>query len=153
MQFQFFTIPIHDPQRKTEELNRFLTSHPVTRVRRELVEFTDSAFWVISVEYIDSPSPASESKKSKVDYRAILSEKDFTVFSQLRNWRKESAEKEGVPLYTLFTNEQLADIVRANPKSAGDLEQIEGVGEVRIKKYAEDLIKIVQNQGKDETSG
>jgi hypothetical protein len=48
----------------------------------------------------------------KVDYREVLSAQDFAVFSKLREVRKGLAEKEGVPPYTIFTNEQLAAVVR-----------------------------------------
>ena len=38
----------------------------------------------------------------------MLKPEEFEVFSRLREWRKAAAEKEGVPVYTVLTNEQLA---------------------------------------------
>ena len=55
---------------------------------------------------------ASElTKRAKVDYKTVLNERDFAAFAELRNLRKELSEKEGVPPYALFTNEQLAAMV------------------------------------------
>jgi hypothetical protein len=46
-----------------------------------------------------------------VDYKEVLNEADFAVFSRLRDLRKVIAEKEAVPAYAIFTNEQLAAMV------------------------------------------
>jgi HRDC domain len=47
----------------------------------------------------------------------------------LRSLRKELAQTEAVPVYTLFTNEQLAQMVQRRYQSKSDLGQIEGVGD------------------------
>jgi hypothetical protein len=49
------------------------------------------------------------SKRAKVDYRELLSAGDFVLFAKLRILRKGMAEREAVPAYALFTNEQLAE--------------------------------------------
>lgn len=49
-------------------------------------------------------------EKPKIDYRDILKPEDFTIYSKLREIRKEIAEKNGVPVYTVFTNEQLITV-------------------------------------------
>jgi hypothetical protein len=46
-----------------------------------------------------------------VDYKEVMNEADFAVFSRLRDLRKVIAEKEAVPAYAIFTNEQLAAMV------------------------------------------
>ena len=49
--------------------------------------------------------------------------------------RKELADAEGAPLYNLFTNEQMAEMVTRRVTSAAQLRQIPGVGEARVDKY------------------
>ena len=71
----------------------------------------------------------------KVDYREVLSAEDFAVFSKLREVRKGLAEKEGVPPYTIFTNEQFATVVRQKVTTKAALEKVEGVGAARLEKY------------------
>ena len=48
--------------------------------------------------------------KQRVDYKEVLSPADFALFAKLRDWRKATAEQEGIPVYAVLTNEQLAAI-------------------------------------------
>jgi len=65
------------------------------------------------------------------------------VFSRLRELRKELAQTEAVPVYALFTNEQLAQMVQRRCHSNSDLAQIEGIGDSRIGKYAERILPLL----------
>jgi superfamily II DNA helicase RecQ len=72
-----------------------------------------------------------------------LPSEEFAVFSRLRDLRKELAQTEAVPIYALFTNEQLAQMVQHRCHSKSDLAQIEGIGESKIEKYAERLLPLL----------
>jgi hypothetical protein len=67
--------------------------------------------------------------RNRVDYKTVLSPDEFPVFSRLREFRKELAQTEAVPVYALFTNEQLAQMVQRRCQSKSDLAQIEGPGD------------------------
>jgi superfamily II DNA helicase RecQ len=86
---------------------------------------------------------ASNLSRSRVDYKTILLPDEFEVFSKLRQLRKELAQHEAVPVYTLFTNEQLAQMVQRRCRSRSDLAQIEGIGEGKIEKYVDNLLPIL----------
>ena len=45
------------------------------------------------------------------------------------------AEREAVPPYSIFTNEQLASMVTQKAESLAALGQIEGIGAARLEKY------------------
>jgi hypothetical protein len=64
-------------------------------------------------------------RPDREDYREVLSPEEFVVFSKLREVRKQFAEKESVPAYTIFTNEQLAEMVRVLPDSATALGKLD----------------------------
>ena len=64
---------------------------------------------------------------------------EFLNFSKLRDLRKVLAEKEGIHVYTVFTNEHLAEMVRQGLRTVEDLTRIQGVGKARVEKYAEVL--------------
>ena len=53
----------------------------------------------------------------------MLKPEEFEVFSRLRDWRKGVAEKEGVPVYVVFTNEQLAEMVKKKVGTKAALER------------------------------
>ena len=119
MKYQFFHIPSRDSGPQTEALNRFLATHGVIAVDREFVADGGNSFWALSICYRDGDVPAPTAatprtdrpRKAKIDYREVLDARDFTVYAELRALRKEIADHEGVPVYALFTNEQLAEMV------------------------------------------
>ena len=78
-----------------------------------------------------------------MDYKEILKPEEFEVFSRLREWRRNVAEKEGVPVYTVLTNDQLAQIVQKKINSKASLREIDGVGDVRIEKYGNALLELL----------
>ncbi len=162
MQLRFFRVPVVSPEPFAEELNRFLRGHRVLTVQRELVREDAGAYWALCVEYLESVGGAGEgtggaggSNKPKVDYKEVLSEADFAVFSRLRLLRKEVAEREGLPVYAVFTNEQMAAMVADKVDSLASLGKIDGVGAARIQKYgALFLASIKQPEvGPDEAGG
>ncbi len=57
--------------------------------------------------------------------------------------RKELAQTEAVPVYALFTNEQLAHMVQRRCQSKRELVQIEGIGDSKIDKYAERILPLL----------
>lgn len=139
------------PDEQTEmELNAFLRSVRVLTVHHELISKGDNSFWSFCVEYMTAGSTSGamksgNDKKTRVDYKAVLTPEDFAVFVQLREWRKEIATKEAVPVYTIFTNEQLAQIVRNRTDTLAALNSLEGVGEARVKKYGQAVIELIQS--------
>lgn len=138
MQLKWFRIPVGGCSEIEEELNAFLRGHRVLSVTRELVERDTSPGWAVCVEYQETTA-AGEARRGgggraakKIDYREVLSEADFAVFSKLRELRKSLAESEGVPVYAIFTNEQLAGVAKARPPSKAALGKIDGIGEGRL---------------------
>ena len=53
------------------------------------------------------------------------------------------AEAEGVPVYAIFTNEQLAAMVQRKATTAAGLAAIEGVGQARLEKHGPRLLAIL----------
>jgi superfamily II DNA helicase RecQ len=146
LQYASFLLPLHAESAEQDTLNRFLRAHRVVQIRKELVSKDNSSFWAILVEYLDSPDKkADEPLKSKVDYREILSADDFSLFSKLRETRKKLAEENGLPVYAVFTNEQLAEIAKRKPKNLSECLQIEGIGQGKADKYVPAILECVNN--------
>jgi superfamily II DNA helicase RecQ len=145
MKMRFFLIPVQESDRAAGELNGFLSNHRILSVERHFVADGSNSVWAICVNYLDSAERSGSQKSGgRVDYREVLSDADFTVFAKLRSLRKTLAERDGVPAYALFTNEQLADMVRQKATSMTALEQISGVGPARTKKYGAAFLEILQ---------
>ena len=60
--------------------------------------------------------------------------------------RKEIAQADAVPVYTIFTNEQLAQMVQARATTKAALEQVAGVGDARIEKYGARMLEVLRTQ-------
>jgi ATP-dependent DNA helicase RecQ len=69
------------------------------------------------------------------------------LFDALRGWRKREAEVQGLPAYMIFSNETLASIARMRPQDAEDLAMIPGVGRSKLERYAEDVLRVVREEG------
>ena len=145
IQYRFFTIPLKSAEEVETELNHFLRSQRVLTVHREFVSQGENSFWTMAVEYLSGSTEKTQktSGKKRVDYREVLSPEDFALFVKLRDWRKQAAEKEAVPVYTIFTNEQLAEMAKRKVKSKADMKEISGVGEARVKNYGDAVLGIM----------
>jgi superfamily II DNA helicase RecQ len=151
MSYHFFTIPIRAAEPAQAELNAFVRSHRVLSVDRRWVDQGESSFWAFCVDYLDSSGSAAaiagqEPGRGRVDYRERLSAEDFAVFARLRALRKELAQAEAVPVYKVFTNEQLARMVQARAATRADLESIAGIGDARIEKYGPRVLEVLHLQ-------
>lgn len=147
MQMAFFAVPARGDNGLQESLNAFLRSHRVLTVHREFVGQGDNSFWALAVEYLEgaagSKSGSSGSRKSRVDYKEVLSPADFAMFAKLREWRKATAEQEGIPVYAVLTNEQLAAIVTTQPSTRAQLRDVEGIGEAKDGKYGDGVLRVL----------
>ena len=148
LQLKFFIIPIRGIEQAEAEINRFLRSVRVVNLQREFISQGDNSFWSMAVEYLaNGVGGTTGSKRSRIDYKEVLAPEVFAVFAKLREWRKNKAAQEAVPVYTIFTNEQLAQIAEKNVTTKAELQQIDGIGQGRVKKYGNDVVSIVAQQG------
>jgi superfamily II DNA helicase RecQ len=147
MKFRVFQYAVPAPD-DLSDLNAFLGGNRVVAVAHHVVAKPGGATLVFVVEYLDrgappSGAPGDGDRKIKVDYRDRLKPADFEVFSRLRDERKAIAEAEGVPVYTVFTNAQLAEMVEQRMVTAAALGQIDGLGDARLAKYGDRVLRIL----------
>ena len=151
MQMAFFAIPARGDNGLQENLNAFLRSHRVLTVHREFVGQGDNSFWALAVEYLEGPAPsgpgAARGGKQRIDYKEVLSSADFVLFAKLRDWRRKASEQEGIPVYAVLTNEQLAAIATNRSSSAAELREVEGIGEAKVSKYGEGMLQCLSQDG------
>jgi len=150
MQFKIFTIPaiqVSDDGSATEEMNRFLRSHKVLETEQQLVSTKSGTHWHFCIKDLANIQPDKSGAKSviksqnssKVDYKDILDEKTFTVFSILRDIRKKIAEEADMPIYAIFTNEELAGIATLDEIQPKTIKTVNGVGEKKTNRFGKPL--------------
>lgn len=148
MKYKFFAIPARHPVAAEDDLNAFCSSHRISFIDKQLITDGADSFWSVCVTWMDgeaAPSTTSEHRKQhRVDYKEILSEADFGLYLELHSFRKGLAEQHNVPTYALFTNDQLAEMVRQRVSNKAGLQKIEGVGKARIDNYGEAFLQKLQ---------
>ena len=154
IQYASFVIPVHSGSVEQDELNRFLRGHRIVQTRKEFVSTEGMSQWAILVEYLDSQekNQGEQQIKSKVDYKEILNNEDFILFSRLREVRKKLAEENGLPVYAVFTNEQLSDIAQKRPKNLSEFMKIEGIGQGKAEKYFSALLECINAETNETAS-
>jgi len=147
-QWKFFRISVNGAELYAEDFNVFLHSHRFLAVHREFVVQGESSYWALAVEYLPGRMNSGPSKdggkKEKIDYREILSPDAFARFSVLREWRKQAAQEDAVPVYTILTNEQMAEIAKTKCRTKAELSRIEGIGTGRIEKYFDAILSLLK---------
>jgi superfamily II DNA helicase RecQ len=149
-QFTSFFISPFGEKSVSDELNVFLKTYRIVNVEKRLIDGERGTGWVFLVEYgTDGKSQFNTQSQQRIDYREVLNESEYAVFDKLRNIRKELAEKQGIPVYAVFTNDQLAGMVKKQPKTARELQSIAGIGEARVKQYGDAFINFFIKEGSD----
>jgi superfamily II DNA helicase RecQ len=138
MPFRVFQYPLPTPP-DLPDLNAFLAAQRIAVVRHKIVNTAGGALLVFVVEITASSGPAKSASTStgpKIDYREVLNDEQFAVFSRLRTVRKEIADGEGIPVYAIFSNAQLAEMVQRRLTTVEELAGMAGIGKARVEKYA-----------------
>ncbi len=146
MAYRTFVVPIYHAAAAEEELNKFLASHQILAVEKRWLEDGGNSAWCFCVDFGAAPG-AVEFKGTRVDYKEVLSPEDFKAFVRLRDLRRKVAEAEAVPVFAVFSNEQLAEMVRRRVRSPKELEGVPGVGESRAKKYGDRFLEALAAEG------
>ncbi|MGV8086876.1 MAG: UvrD-helicase domain-containing protein [Candidatus Woesearchaeota archaeon] len=67
------------------------------------------------------------------------------IISEIKHWRSVVSKREGMPAYIILHDATITDLAQKMPMSLQDLEKIHGMGPVKIKKYGEELLEIINN--------
>jgi superfamily II DNA helicase RecQ len=129
-------------------MNTFLRSHRIYHVEKQFLAVPNEERWSFCIEY-DGQNQAKG--QQKIDYKEVLSEKEFAVFSKLRDIRKHVAAEENIPLYAVFTNEHLAVMVKNRIATVQQMRDLNGVGESKITNYADRFTDFLQTVFSKET--
>lgn len=82
-------------------------------------------------------------KKSSYVPSQILTEEQSEVYENLIAWRYEIASKENIPLYMVLPRKTLFALVEQMPQNIKELSKIYGIGKVKIEKYGNDILEVI----------
>ncbi|HEX2738237.1 MAG TPA: 3'-5' exonuclease, partial [Acidimicrobiia bacterium] len=97
-------------------------------------------------EPIDGPRAARKQlakARSRVD-STTDDDVDPDLFNTLTEWRRNLARASGVPAYVVFHDATLRHLASAKPLTRGDLSTVPGIGPVKLERYCDELLELVQ---------
>ncbi len=68
---------------------------------------------------------------------------DPELFDKLAAWRRQEADRQGVPAYRIFGNRVLTAIANVKPNDRYELLNIKGVGQNKTDLYGEAVLSII----------
>lgn len=149
MKARVFTLPLGaDGVFDDTALRDFFNSHEAMLVSEHFFVHEGRPTLALVVQYRE-PSAQEPGRgaapAARRDERSALevAPEERARFDALRRWRNERARKDGKPAYVLFTNGQLLQIVRTRPNSHAALHAIDGIGEARVRDYADDVLAVL----------
>jgi len=121
---------------------------------KEVVGFTDHFFvhegepWLCVIVSYREVSPdergSSRTRPQRKDPRRELDEYEQVAYDALRTWRSARAKQDGVPVYLIANNRQIARMVKLRAASKASLLKVEGFGEEKSRHYGDELLAVLK---------
>ena len=119
----------------------------VTSLGRELLQNRDKIELPVRIDFGSQKKAELALPKKKAVLHKKTELKDDTatqaLFDRLKAWRKKFAEEENVPPYFIFNDKTLVEIANQKPSTRSGLLSISGIGELKAKKFGEDILRII----------
>lgn len=94
-----------------------------------------------------------ETKHVKIKPNIDLTEGEKKLYRKLKSYRQEIANDEGISYYKVLSDRILKLIAKERPIDEKKLKDIRGIGEIRLKKYGDDILELVRKDLKESDSG
>ncbi|HHW57324.1 Nuclease-related domain-containing protein [Thermoanaerobacter thermohydrosulfuricus] len=100
-----------------------------------------------SLDAVDIKVLEDSKEKQKDDNNdSMPNNKNTQIYEELRKYRLETAKRENIKPYWVFTNEELNSLVEKLPKTKEELLQIKGFGQKKVEKYGDDILAILNKE-------
>ncbi|MBI5217505.1 MAG: HRDC domain-containing protein [Bacteroidia bacterium] len=67
------------------------------------------------------------------------------LYMELKRWRDDLAEQNGLPVYTVLPQKALKELVARLPVTLSELETIKGIGKIKVRQFGEEIITIISS--------
>jgi len=122
----------------TDELNAFCLNKKIVSKKIEFFQDEKNVYWTVFIEYETILERTSNKPKG-------LTEVGRLCYERLREWRKQTAEKEGIPPFVIAKNSHLSEIVQKEIKTLEGLKLIKGFGKKKVEKYGKYIIDLIKS--------
>ncbi|MEW6267646.1 MAG: HRDC domain-containing protein [Thermodesulfobacteriota bacterium] len=138
--FKIITIPFDRNNGGFDEdlLNRAVLNKHVKSYQAKFFQDGESSYWTVLLFYDPVIEPSTGKSTEDLDDTQRL------LLDRLKAWRKERAEKDGVPVFLIGANGELIGVVKNKPFTLEALKSIRGFGKSKVSRYGQEIIEIVQ---------
>ena len=88
------------------------------------------------------PEPAPKNSRQSSDVP------NGALFEALRKERRRFAEEESVPAFIIFSDATLRDMCQRLPTTLGEMAEVKGVGEQKLRRYGEAFLSVIREHAK-----
>lgn len=119
-----------------------IENYGLLKVSKEGHSFLKKPYSIMLVQDHDYDNADEE---EAIEGAQKISTADKTLFSLLKDLRKDISKKENLPPFVIFQDPSLEDMAIQYPVTKEELQQITGVGIGKAEKYGEPFIKLIQD--------
>lgn len=133
-------------QSDQENLNNFLDSVTVKKSATELIKGQPN-FWSILVFYDEQKTEKQEKIFNKVSFtnEDELKDEEKRIFAALKHWRQNKGIELNIPNFLICHNSELMTIAKLKPQTLDDLSKIKGFGGMKIAKFGDDILALLNS--------
>lgn len=124
-------------------LRDFIADKEVFEFSEHFFIYENTPFLTILIAYRSIESLESRRYVKQPDPRLEFDGVEKEAYDALRAWRAAAGKLEGIPVYMIASNKQLAKIIKVKPTSREALGRVEGIGEAKIHKYGDQVLEVL----------
>ncbi|MBQ8509760.1 MAG: DNA helicase RecQ [Clostridia bacterium] len=95
---------------------------------------------------VRAEQPKISRRRTKSDSTdAPVAGSDAALYEELRKFRREAADRKGVPAYCIFPDTTLRELARKRPKNMFEMMNVRGIGADKAEKYSTAVIGIIKS--------
>lgn len=87
---------------------------------------------------------SGKKKKPQNEPTVTVQKKDLPFYNMLKQWRDDLAEEEDLEPYDIMPLRTMKEIAMRMPTSRIELLKVHGMGKVRVKRYGEEILKLIK---------
>jgi ATP-dependent DNA helicase RecQ len=91
------------------------------------------------------PRGSSTASERSTSRQSLPADMDNTLWSALRQCRRELAEAQGIPPYVIFHDRTLQEMCVQQPRSLAEFAALAGVGERKLQKYGPAFMAVIEH--------
>lgn len=127
------TSPVHFLDNRMKEMSNYIkASH---------FELTEEVIDIVEQKLLEETISAEPDNIETTDFVQMIESHELE--DALKRFRMELARKQNLKALHIFTNKTLEHLIAKQPTNIIDLKQIQGIGDVKIEAFGEELVEII----------